>query len=167
MKKEESVYRVGSFCTDYRSYGEIDFNEEFSLTYEDALDLLTDDWEDYNYFITRFSIPKEEKLRLLEIVEDEVTSSSVKVVIDYDYNHIDKVFKTSRDAGEYEDETGIESEYIEVNYLGYIVPRFRPAMDMNKFINGNVVGDSVDDEKDKTKQTPEEFIKFFEGLFGN
>lgn len=186
---DESVYQVNSFCTYYRSFGESDgYERAFSLTYEDALQLLPKDKEDYNYSIKRFSIPKEEKLRLMEIVKDKNSAVSIKAVIDYGFKEVEKVFKSSRDAGEYEDKTGIVAKPIKVNPNGYNEDK-KPVFsskEIDDFIKGaikdmnnlmtqeahstedkkvSVTDDSVDDEKDKPISTPEEFINYIEGLF--
>lgn len=186
---DESVYQVNSFCTYFRSFGESDgYERAFSLTYEDALQLLPKDKEDYNYSIKRFSIPKEEKLRLMEIVKDKNSAVSIKAVIDYGFKEVEKVFKSSRDAGEYEDKTGIVAKPIKVNPNGYNEDK-KPVFsskEIDDFIKGaikdmnnlmtqeahstedkkvTVMGDSVDDEKDKPISTPEEFINYVEGLF--
>lgn len=186
---DESVYQVNSFCTYYRSFGESDgYERAFSLTYEDALQLLPKDKEDYNYSIKRFSIPKEEKLRLMEIVKDKNSAVSIKAVIDYGFKEVEKVFKSSRDAGEYEDKTGIVAKPIKVNPNGYNEDK-KPVFsskEIDDFIKGaikdmnnlmtqeahstedkkvSVMDDSVDDEKDKPISTPEEFINYIEGLF--
>lgn len=186
---DESVYQVNSFCTYFRSFGESDgYERAFSLTYEDALQLLPKDKEDYNYSIKRFSIPKEEKLRLMEIVKDKNSAVSIKAVIDYGFKEVEKVFKSSRDAGEYEDKTGIVAKPIKVNPNGYNEDK-KPVFsskEIDDFIKGaikdmnnlmtqeahstedkkvSVMGDSVDDEKDKPISTPEEFINYVEGLF--
>lgn len=186
---DESVYQVNSFCTYFRSFGESDgYERAFSLTYEDALQLLPKDKEDYNYSIKRFSIPKEEKLRLMEIVKDKNSAVSIKAVIDYGFKEVEKVFKSSRDAGEYEDKTGIVAKPIKVNPNGYNEDK-KPVFsskEIDDFIKGaikdmnnlmtqeahstedkkvTVVDDSVDDEKDKPISTPEEFINYVEGLF--
>ncbi len=186
---DESVYQVNSFCTYFRSFGESDgYERAFSLTYEDALQLLPKDKEDYNYSIKRFSIPKEEKLRLMEIVKDKNSAVSIKAVIDYGFKEVEKVFKSSRDAGEYEDKTGIVAKPIKVNPNGYNEDK-KPVFsskEIDDFIKGaikdmnnlmtqeahstedkkvSVMGDSVDDEKDKPISTPEEFINYIEGLF--
>ena len=186
---DESVYQVNSFCTYFRSFGESDgYERAFSLTYEDALQLLPKDKEDYNYSIKRFSIPKEEKLRLMEIVKDKNSAVSIKAVIDYGFKEVEKVFKSSRDAGEYEDKTGIVAKPIKVNPNGYNEDK-KPVFsskEIDDFIKGaikdmnnlmtqeahstedkkvSVMDDSVDDEKDKPISTPEEFINYIEGLF--
>lgn len=186
---DESVYQVNSFCTYFRSFGESDgYERAFSLTYEDALQLLPKDKEDYNYSIKRFSIPKEEKLRLMEIVKDKNSAVSIKAVIDYGFKEVEKVFKSSRDAGEYEDKTGIVAKPIKVNPNGYNEDK-KPVFsskEIDDFIKGaikdmnnlmtqeahstedkkvSVKDDSVDDEKDKPISTPEEFINYVEGLF--
>lgn len=188
---DESVYQVNSFCTYFRSFGESDgYERAFSLTYEDALQLLPKDKEDYNYSIKRFSIPKEEKLRLMEIVKDKNSAVSIKAVIDYGFKEVEKVFKSSRDAGEYEDKTGIVAKPIKVNPNGYNEDK-KPVFsskEIDDFIKGaikdmnnlmtqeahstedkkvSVMDDSVDDEKDKpiSTPTPEEFINYVEGLF--
>ena len=186
---DESVYQVNSFCTYFRSFGESDgYERAFSLTYEDALQLLPKDKEDYNYSIKRFSIPKEEKLRLMEIVKDKNSAVSIKAVIDYGFKEVEKVFKSSRDAGEYEDKTGIVAKPIKVNPNGYNEDK-KPVFsskEIDDFIKGaikdmnnlmtqeahstedkkvTVMDDSVDDEKDKPISTPEEFINYVEGLF--
>ena len=186
---DESVYQVNSFCTYFRSFGESDgYERAFSLTYEDALQLLPKDKEDYNYSIKRFSIPKEEKLRLMEIVKDKNSAVSIKAVIDYGFKEVEKVFKSSRDAGEYEDKTGIVAKPIKVNPNGYNEDK-KPVFsskEIDDFIKGaikdmnnlmtqeahstedkkvSVMDDSVDDEKDKPISTPEEFINYVEGLF--
>ena len=186
---DESVYQVNSFCTYFRSFGESDgYERAFSLTYEDALQLLPKDKEDYNYSIKRFSIPKEEKLRLMEIVKDKNSAVSIKAVIDYGFKEVEKVFKSSRDAGEYEDKTGIVAKPIKVNPNGYNEDK-KPVFsskEIDDFIKGaikdmnnlmtqeahstedkkvTVMDDSVDDEKDKSISTPEEFINYVEGLF--
>lgn len=186
---DESVYQVNSFCTYFRSFGESDgYERAFSLTYEDALQLLPKDEEDYNYSIKRFSIPKEEKLRLMEIVKDKNSAVSIKAVIDYGFKEVEKVFKSSRDAGEYEDKTGIVAKPIKVNPNGYNEDK-KPVFsskEIDDFIKGaikdmnnlmtqeahstedkkvTVMDDSVDDEKDKPISTPEEFINYVEGLF--
>ena len=186
---DESVYQVNSFCTYFRSFGESDgYERAFSLTYEDALQLLPKDKEDYNYSIKRFSIPKEEKLRLMEIVKDKNSAVSIKAVIDYGFKEVEKVFKSSRDAGEYEDKTGIVAKPIKVNPNGYNEDK-KPVFsskEIDDFIKGaikdmnnlmtqeahstedkkvTVMDDSVDDEKDKPISTPEEFINYIEGLF--
>ena len=186
---DESVYQVNSFFTYFRSFGESDgYERAFSLTYEDALQLLPKDKEDYNYSIKRFSIPKEEKLRLMEIVKDKNSAVSIKAVIDYGFKEVEKVFKSSRDAGEYEDKTGIVAKPIKVNPNGYNEDK-KPVFsskEIDDFIKGaikdmnnlmtqeahstedkkvTVMGDSVDDEKDKPISTPEEFINYVEGLF--
>ena len=186
---DESVYQVNSFCTYFRSFGESDgYERAFSLTYEDALQLLPKDKEDYNYSIKRFSIPKEEKLRLMEIVKDKNSAVSIKAVIDYGFKEVEKVFKSSRDAGEYEDKTGIVAKPIKVNPNGYNEDK-KPVFsskEIDDFIKGaikdmnnlmtqeahstedkkvSVMGDSVDDEKDKPKSTPEDFLNYVEGLF--
>ena len=186
---DESVYQVNSFCTYFRSFGESDgYERAFSLTYEDALQLLPKDKEDYNYSIKRFSIPKEEKLRLMEIVKDKNSAVSIKAVIDYGFKEVEKVFKSSRDAGEYEDKTGIVAKPIKVNPNGYNEDK-KPVFsskEIDDFIKGaikdmnnlmtqeahstedkkvSVMDYSVDDEKDKPISTPEEFINYIEGLF--
>ena len=186
---DESVYQVNSFCTYFRSFGESDgYERAFSLTYEDALQLLPKDKEDYNYSIKRFSIPKEEKLRLMEIVKDKNSAVSIKAVIDYGFKEVEKVFKSSRDAGEYEDKTGIVAKPIKVNPNGYNEDK-KPVFsskEIDDFIKGaikdmnnlmtqeahstedkkvSVMDDSVDDEKYKPISTPEEFINYVEGLF--
>ena len=186
---DESVYQVNSFCTYFRSFGESDgYERAFSLTYEDALQLLPKDKEDYNYSIKRFSIPKEEKLRLMEIVKDKNSAVSIKAVIDYGFKEVEKVFKSSRDAGEYEDKTGIVAKPIKVNPNGYNEDK-KPVFsskEIDDFIKGaikdmnnlmtqeahstedkkvSVMVDSVDDEKDKPISTPEEFINYVGGLF--
>ena len=186
---DESVYQVNSFCTYFRSFGESDgYERAFSLTYEDALQLLPKDKEDYNYSIKRFSIPKEEKLRLMEIVKDKNSAVSIKAVIDYGFKEVEKVFKSSRDAGEYEDKTGIVAKPIKVNPNGYNEDK-KPVFsskEIDDFIKGaikdmnnlmtqeahstedkkvTVMDDSVDDEKDKPISTPEEFFNYVEGLF--
>ena len=186
---DESVYQVNSFCTYFRSFGESDgYERAFSLTYEDALQLLPKDKEDYNYSIKRFSIPKEEKLRLMEIVKDKNSAVSIKAAIDYGFKEVEKVFKSSRDAGEYEDKTGIVAKPIKVNPNGYNEDK-KPVFsskEIDDFIKGaikdmnnlmtqeahstedkkvSVMDDSVDDEKDKPVSTPEEFINYVEGLF--
>ena len=186
---DESVYQVNSFCTYFRSFGESDgYERAFSLTYEDALQLLPKDKEDYNYSIKRFSIPKEEKLRLMEIVKDKNSAVSIKAVIDYGFKEVEKVFKSSRDAGEYEDKTGIVAKPIKVNPNGYNEDK-KPVFsskEIDDFIKGaikdmnnlmtqeahstedkkvTVMDDSVDDEKDKPIPTPEEFLNYVEGLF--
>ena len=186
---DESVYQVNSFCTYLRSFGESDgYERAFSLTYEDALQLLPKDKEDYNYSIKRFSIPKEEKLLLMEIVKDKNSAVSIKAVIDYGFKEVEKVFKSSRDAGEYEDKTGIVAKPIKVNPNGYNEDK-KPVFsskEIDDFIKGaikdmnnlmtqeahstedkkvTVMDDSVDDEKDKPISTPEEFINYVEGLF--
>ena len=186
---DESVYQVNSFCTYFRSFGESDgYERAFSLTYEDALQLLPKDKEDYNYSIKRFSIPKEEKLRLMEIVKDKNSAVSIKAVIDYGFKEVEKVFKSSRDAGEYEDKTGIVAKPIKVNPNGYNEDK-KPVFsskEIDDFIKGaikdmnnlmtqeahstedkkvSLMDDSVDDEKDKPISTPEEFINYVEGLF--
>lgn len=186
---DKSVYQVNSFCTYFRSFGESDgYERAFSLTYEDALQLLPKDKEDYNYSIKRFSIPKEEKLRLMEIVKDKNSAVSIKAVIDYGFKEVEKVFKSSRDAGEYEDKTGIVAKPIKVNPNGYNEDK-KPVFsskEIDDFIKGaikdmnnlmtqeahstedkkvSVKDDSVDDEKDKPISTPEEFINYVEGLF--
>ena len=186
---DESVYQVNSFCTYFRSFGESDgYERAFSLTYEDALQLLPKDKEDYNYSIKRFSIPKEEKLRLMEIVKDKNSAVSIKAVIDYGFKEVEKVFKSSRDAGEYEDKTGIVAKPIKVNPNGYNEDKkpLESSKEIDDFIKGaikdmsnlmtqeahstedkkvSVMDDSVDDEKDKPISTPEEFINYIEGLF--
>lgn len=186
---DESVYQVNSFCTYFRSFGESDgYERAFSLTYEDALQLLPKDKEDYNYSIKRFSIPKEEKLRLMEIVKDKNSAVSIKAVIDYGFKEVEKVFKSSRDAGEYEDKTGIVAKPIKVNPNGYNEDK-KPVFsskEIDDFIKGaikdmnnlmtqeahstedkkvTVMDDSVDDEKDKPIPTPEDFLNYVEGLF--
>ena len=186
---DESVYQVNSFCTYFRSFGESDgYERAFSLTYEDALQLLPKDKEDYNYSIKRFSIPKEEKLRLMEIVKDKNSAVSIKAVIDYGFKEVEKVFKSSRDAGGYEDKTGIVAKPIKVNPNGYNEDK-KPVFsskEIDDFIKGaikdmnnlmtqeahstedkkvSLMDDSVDDEKDKPISTPEEFINYVEGLF--
>ena len=186
---DESVYQVNSFCTYFRSFGESDgYERAFSLTYEDALQLLPKDKEDYNYSIKRFSIPKEEKLRLMEIVKDKNSAVSIKAVIDYGFKEVEKVFKSSRDAGGYEDKTGIVAKPIKVNPNGYNEDK-KPVFsskEIDDFIKGaikdmnnlmtqeahstedkkvSLMDDSVDDEKDKPISTPEEFINYIEGLF--
>ena len=186
---DESVYQVNSFCTYFRSFGESDgYERAFSLTYEDALQLLPKDKEDYNYSIKRFSIPKEEKLRLMEIVKDKNSAVSIKAVIDYGFKEVEKVFKSSRDAGEYEDKTGIVAKPIKVNPNGYNEDKkpLESSKEIDDFIKGaikdmnnlmtqeahstedkkvSVIDYSVDDEKDKPISTPEEFINYVEGLF--
>lgn len=186
---DESVYQVNSFCTYFRSFGESDgYERAFSLTYEDALQLLPKDKEDYNYSIKRFSIPKEEKLRLMEIVKDKNSAVSIKAVIDYGFKEVEKVFKSSRDAGEYEDKTGIVAKPIKVNPNGYNEDKkpLESSKEIDDFIKGaikdmnnlmtqeahstedkkvTVMDYSVDDEKDKPISTPEEFINYVEGLF--
>ena len=186
---DESVYQVNSFCTYFRSFGESDgYERAFSLTYEDALQLLPKDKEDYNYSIKRFSIPKEEKLRLMEIVKDKNSAVSIKAVIDYGFKEVEKVFKSSRDAGEYEDKTGIVAKPIKVNPNGYNEDKkpLESSKEIDDFIKGaikdmnnlmtqeahstedkkvSVMDDSVGDEKDKPISTPEEFINYVEGLF--
>ena len=173
---DESVYQVNSFCTYFRSFGESDgYERAFSLTYEDALQLLPKDKEDYNYSIKRFSIPKEEKLRLMEIVKDKNSAVSIKAVIDYGFKEVEKVFKSSRDAGEYEDKTGIVAKPIKVNPNGYNEDKkpLESSKEIDDFIKGaikdmnNLMTQEAHstEDKDKPISTPEEFINYIEGLF--
>ena len=105
-----------------------------------------------------------------------------------DLESSDFKWKSSRDAGEYEDKTGIVAKPIKVNPNGYNEDK-KPVFsskEIDDFIKGaikdmnnlmtqeahstedkkvTVMDDSVDDEKDKPISTPEEFINYVEGLF--